>query len=970
MPVDLDDQIIDIGPTPPKRRRWRIWLALGVVALIFLFFRAISIYVSALWFGSLGYASVYWYIFRSKFLIFLVFAALTVLILRAAFWLLERAFAGSVLERRTILINNQPVNINPARLMRPLGWAVAIFAGLIFGLSMKDGWRQLALYLNQTPTGLPDPIFQKPLGFYLFSLPVYQMLSWWLTVLAFVILAAAVLHALLSLTQKEESKAATSAIRGTSFAAISIALAGYLLLLGWRVYLARFPYLWHDHQSFSGVTYTEANYYLPGLLVVAVVLIISAVICLINAFSWRRLRVLIGAVALPVAVYLVAGMMVPAYVNSFIVKPNELGRETPYIEQNIKWTRAAFKLDTIEIRDFEAETALAGFDIGNNRATLDNIRLWDWRALQDTLRQLQEIRTYYDFPDVDVDRYQIGGQMRQVMLAARELDTAKLPEQSRNWINEKLIYTHGYGVTMNTANEFTPEGMPRFTLSNMPIEANAPEIRVTRPEIYFGQKTDTDVYVKTRQKEFNFPQGEANNYTSYEGTGGIVLGGFFNRLLLAFSLGDISKLPFSDDVTPESRLLMRRNIRQRVESLAPFLVYDKDPYIIVTADGRLIWMMDAYTESANYPYARHYRAGDRDINYIRNSVKVTVDAYNGSVDFYVFDPQDPLVNTYRATFPALFKDASEMPADVRAHVRYPETLIKTQGEVFSLYHTQNPKVFFQREDVWSVASQVSLNREKQQQTEALEPYFVLMQLPGEQTANEFVEILPFTPASRNNMIGWMAGRSDGAAYGSLLVYNFPKSRLIDGPLQIEARIDQDAQLSAQFSLWNQQGSRVRRGNLLVIPIGRSLLYVEPIYLQAERSPMPELRLVVLATQERLAFGSNFQEAMTGLFGDSGRPAGQTAQQQPGQQQQQPAQQDSTQARPSKSPQQQQQPAQQTSAPPTSPPANTQQLINRAAQDLSDYQRLTSEGKLGEAGQKLESLKRNLEELRKAQGTKQ
>jgi hypothetical protein len=577
--------------------------------------------------------------------------------------------------------------------------------------------------------------------------------------------------------------------------------------------------------------------------------------------------------------------------------------------------------------------------------------LWDWRALNETLTQIQAIRTYYTFTDVDVDRYVVGGQKRQMMLSTREVDSEKLPPSSRNWVNEKLIYTHGYGITMNTANGFDAEGMPKFVLSNMPIESTAPEIKITRPEIYFGQKTDTDVYVKTKQKEFNYPQGEANNYTTYEGSGGIRIGNAFRRFILAWALGDVSKLPFSDDVTPDSSVLIHRNIREIVQGLAPFLVYDSDPYIVVSNDGRLYWIMDAFTEAATYPYSRHYRAGEGTINYIRNSVKVTIDAYDGTTKFYVFDPNDPLIQTYRGVFPTLFHDANEMPPDLRAHIRYPETLIKTQGEVYGLYHTQTPKVFFQREDVWSVASQVGLNEQNQQATLPMEPYFVLMQLPGEKQNNEFVEILPFTPASRNNMIGWMAGRCDEPAYGSLLVYNFPKSRLIDGPLQIEARIDQNAQLSSQFTLWNQQGSHVRRGHLLVIPIGRSLLYVEAVYLQAERSPMPELRLVVLATQERLGYGLNFDEAMNNLFGDVGKAR--------------------TEAKPEiGKPNQPGAPASASPAPAPTPSQNAQQLINRAIQEFDEYQRLTAQGKLGEAGQKLDQCRRTLEELKKLSATKE
>jgi uncharacterized protein len=951
---DLEHEIIDIGP--PSRRRWRRWVVGAAVLLLIVLLRSLSIYIEALWYGSLGYASVYWYTFRIKLALFFAFLLLTIIILRAAFRLLERVFKTSAVERRTIMLNNQALEIRPARVMRPLAWGVSIFFGLIYGIAMSEAWEQFALYLNQPVTAGADPIFQKPLGFYLFTLPVHQLLSGWLVTLTFTILCAALIYALVSLPQQPVKRVAKiEPPRRTGYAVFSTALAVFLLALAWRVYLSRFPYLWSDHQIFSGVTYTEDHYVLPGLFIVSITLLLAALLALLNAFTERRLRLLLAAVALPALVFLVATVLVPGYVQSFVVKPNELGRETPYIEHNIEATRRAFGLDHIEQRDFEAEPSIAAFDLGNNRATLDNIRLWDWTALRDTLRQIQEIRTYYDFADVDVDRYRVGGEMRQMMLAAREIDVEKLPEQSRNWINERLIYTHGYGITMNPVNGFTPEGMPRFVLSNMPIESTVPDIRVTRPEIYFGQKTDTDVYVKTRQKEFNYPQGETNNLTTYEGAGGITVGSGLRRLLIAWALDDMSKLPFSDDVTAESRVLMRRNISERVRTLAPFLIYDDDPYIVVSNEGRLFWMIDAFTESGSYPYSRHHQAGTQSVNYMRNSVKVVVDAYDGTVNFFVFDAQDPLIAAYRAVFPALFRDAAQMPEDLRSHVRYPQTLMEVQGQVYGLYHTRDAKTFFQREDLWSVASQVSL-RDGKREVEPLEPYFVLMQLPGEQTANEFVEILPFTPANRNNMIGWMAGRSDGAAYGSLIAYNFPKSRLIDGPLQIEARIDQNAQLSSQITLWSQQGSRVRRGNLLVIPIGRGLLYVEPIYLQAERSPMPELRLVVLATQDKLGYGPSFEEAMKGLFGDTAQaPNVQVKSGEENKEQAKPEQgATGTEAKP---------PSDATTA---APQQDTQQLINKALADLEEYQRLTAQGKLGEAGQRLESARRTLEEAKRRQ----
>jgi len=952
--VDPGGEIIDVGLTKPRRRRWGWWLLGAIVIFVFVASRGLSIYISALWFGSLGYSAVYWYMFKLKIALFAIFFVLTVIILRGSFWVIERAFASIAFDRRTIFVNQQPVNFSPSRVLRPLAWIVSVLGGLVFGLGMRDAWRSFALYFHSSAGDFSDPIFNRPLGFYLFTLPVYEALSTWLLYLSILILAGAVIYSLLAVTQQGLSTAGDLAkARKLSLATASCALAVFLVILAWRLLLSRYPYLWDDHQTFSGVTYVEANYLLPALRWVAIAMILGAAISLVNAFAMRKVRVLIVAVAIPLLVYVISAVLVPAYVTNFIVKPNELGRESPYIEHNITSTRRAFGIDRIEQRNFEADTSIEAFDIQNNRATLDNIRLWDWHALQDTLKQIQAIRTYYDFPDVDVDRYQIGGQGRQVMIAARELNDTKLPEASRNWINQKLIYTHGYGVTMNTANGFTPEGMPRFLLSNMPIEAAAPEIKVTRPQIYFGQETNTDVYVKTKQKEFDFPQGESNTYTSYEGSGGIRIGSGVRRLLLSWALGDLSKLPFSDDISSESRVMIHRNIREIVDGLAPFLIYDRDPYIVVGNDGGLYWMIDAFTEASNYPYSRHHKVDNNEINYIRNSVKVVIDAYNGTVHFYVFDPQDPLIAAYRATFPNLFQDASQMPADLRAHVRYPETLVRTQGEVFGLYHTQSPKVLFQQEDVWSVAQQVVVDDQDKKQIQPIDPYYVLMQLPGEQQKSEFALILPFTPASRNNMIGWMAGRSDSDNYGKLLVYDFPKSRLIDGPLQIEARIDQNAQLSGQFSLWNQQGSRVVRGHLLVIPIGRSLLYVEPIYLRAESSLVPELRLVVLATQERLAYGASFEEALKSLFGEVAPAAtDKKAEQKAEPKGEQPKPRAGASPQPSPTPQ-------------TAGTPNVQQLIIRAIQEFEEYQRLTSEGKLGEAGKKLEDHKRTLEELKKA-----
>ena len=838
-----------------------------------------------------------------------------------------------------ILINGQPLTLPVEPVLRLIALAAALLVSLASGAGMMAEWQTFALYWYGAPEHLPaaaqqilDPIFGRPLPFYLFTLPAWQLVSGWLLTIAVMVAGLAVFFIVIAGGTRLLGRRPDTGI--AAWRGLSIAGAVVLLMFAVRVYLGRYERLFQDHTIFAGVTYTEAHVTLTGMLVVSVALVFGALAALVNAVAAPRARWLAAAIVPAAVCYVIVGV-VGWYVANFIVKPNELVRETPYIAHNIEMTKRAYGLDRIVQRPFPAETSVEAVDAPNNQATLRNIRLWDWRALQDTLRQIQEIRTYYDFPDIDIDRYEVEGEVRQMMLAARELNIEKLPESSRNWINERLIYTHGYGVTMNPVNGFTSEGLPTLVLSNMPVQSTIPSIKVTRPEIYFGELTSTDVYVKTRQKEFNYPQGETNNLTSYEGTGGIVIGGFFRRLLIALDRGDLTKLPFSDDVTSESRLLMRRSISERVTTLAPFLTFDDDPYVVVSDEGRLFFMLDGFTTSDTYPYSRHYRLGRNRINYMRNSIKAVVDAYNGTTTFYVFDAEDPIIAAYRAMFPSLFKDASAMSPELRKHVRYPETLLSLQAAVYGLYHMTTPEVFYNREDLWTVASQVSVTAQRQQAAQTMEPNFVLMKLPDEQ-ATEFVEILPFTPANRNNLIGWIAGRSDGENYGAAIVYDFPKTRLVDGPLQIEARIDQNAQLSGQLSLWNQQGSRVRRGALIVIPVGKALLYAEAIYLQAERSPMPELRLVVLALQDRLAYGPTFESAMAGLFGGAASSLS-------------------------------------AAAPPpnvpTPPPAaaasgapDQDTLIRDAARDLADYQRLTAEGKLGEAGQKLEALKQKLDRL--------
>ncbi len=922
----------------PRRRSARNRVLLLLVLLGTLLFGTetfLSYYVDALWFGALGYGDVFWKTLNFQAAIFTIAGVATFGLLFGAFRALRpRGFGAS----HSILVNGRPVTIPIGPVLSFAAAVASVLIALVAAAGLSSDWSTFAMWWYGQPTANPasvvDPIFGRPLEFYLFTLPAWQLAAGWFTTVAALTFGMGLFFFIIS--------GGTTSLRGRGFVdsvnkrRFLLASAPLIAAIAAQIYLGRFQRLFSDHTTFAGITYTDAHVTVTGMLLVAVALLLAAVAVVGAAFVAPRLRWLVAAVLPAVVLYLGTGA-IGAYVESFVVRPNQLVREQPYITHNIEFTRQAFGLNRIARRPFPAETTVEAADPANNQATLQNIRLWDWRVLQDTLRQLQEIRTYYDFPDIDIDRYVIDGTVRQVMLATRELNVSKLPESSRTWINEKLIYTHGYGITMNAVNGFTPEGLPALLVKDMPVQSASPQLKVSRPEVYFGEMTNADVYVKTRQQEFNYPQGQSNSLTSYEGTGGILLGGFLRRVLIAFARGDLGKLPFSDDVTSESRLLMRRNVRDRTAALAPFLRFDSDPYIVLGTDGRLSWIMDGFTVSDHFPYSRRYRLESEQVNYLRNSVKVVIDAYDGTTTFYVFDAEDPVLGAYRRMFPTLFKEVATMPAALRAHVRYPELLLALQAEVYGLYHMTEPQAFYNREDLWTVASDIAVNVQGDQTAQPIDPNFLLMRLPGERDL-EFVEILPFTPANRNNLIGWIAGRSDGEHYGDAVAFDFPKTRLVDGPLQVEARIDQNAQLSGQLTLWNQQGSHVRRGPLLVIPIGRALLYAEAIYLQAARSPMPELRLIVLALQDRLVYAPTFEAALTELFGAAGTSAAASLPSAV-----------STVREP---------------APASSSSAEIQKLIEEAARNLSDYQRLTAEGKLGEAGQKLEQLKRTLEELQK------
>jgi uncharacterized membrane protein (UPF0182 family) len=631
------------------------------------------------------------------------------------------------------------------------------------------------------------------------------------------------------------------------------ALVGAILAVkaaGYR--LSAYELLFTTRGVVTGAVYSDVHARIPALNLLTGLALIAALAVIVGGYG-RGWRIPVAAIAVLFAVQFLGVSVYPELLHRFRVLPNEIVFERPYIQENIKSTRYAFGLNNIEEEEFPAEENLSLQDLSRNDLTIKNVRLWDHRPLLSTYRQLQQIRTYYDFVGVDNDRYPIDGEYRQVMLSPRELSSRNLPGGA-NWINEHLTYTHGYGVAMGPVNRISREGLPEFMIKDIPPVSTVP-LKISRPEIYYGELTNSYVFVKTKSLEFDYPLGDKNEYTVYNGKGGVPVASLWRKLLFSVEFGSM-KILLSNDITSESRVLYNRNILDRVRRLAPFLSYDDDPYLVITQEGRLVWIVDGYTTTDRIPYAYKLRGLG---NYLRNSVKGVIDAYDGTVALYINDPEDPLIRTYARIFPGLFKPLEEMPADLRAHLRYPEDLFSVQAHLYATYHMQDPQIFYNREDLWNIPAKGDRN---------MEPYYTIMKLPKE-TKEEFILMIPYTPANRDNMAAWLAARADAPHYGKLIVYLFPKQKLIYGPRQIEARIDQDGYISQQISLWNQRGSQVIRGSLLVIPIENSLIYIEPLYLSAEAGSLPELRRVIVAYGNQLSMQDNLEGALATIFG--GRP---------------------------------------------------------------------------------------------------
>ena len=828
---------------PPSMRRWVIIIGI----LVFLFILASigkGIYTEWLWFGSLGFSNIYTTILSTKLWLFFAGALAFFALLVANLFLARRL---SPVSTDNILIRQAVVIVR--RVLDTGILAVTIFLSLIFGLITSGQWESVLRFSNATGFNVTEPLLGRDVAFYIFNLPLYQFVQGWLMwAIVIILIFTATIY---GLNIGFRRAALTTGIKWH----LSALGAAVFFLISWSYRLKIFDLLYSQRGIIFGAGYTDVHAQWLAWRILIVIAVISGILLLIGVFRrWRHsLTIPIG---LWIASAIIFGSIYPAIVQRFQVEPSELARERPYIEHNIQFTRLAFGLDQIEEKDIPVELSPSGQDIAQNSATMNNIRLWDYRPLKDTYNQIQSIRLYYDFADIDVDRYQIDDSYRQVLLGARELSPEKLTSEAQTWVNRRLQFTHGYGVALSPTNEVTKEGLPNLWVKDVPPIGM---IEIERPEIYFGEKTNDYVIVGTRVEEFDYPKGDTNVYTKHTAENGIAIGSFIRKLAFAWQLGDINIL-ISGEMTPESQLLYRRNIQERVHHIAPFLRLDSDPYIVID-DGKLLWIQDAYTVSNRYPYSQ---PASGEINYIRNSVKIVTNAYDGSVTFYLIDPEDAIASTYASIFPSLFTPIEAMPESLRTHLRYPQNLFQVQVSVYQTYHMQDPRVFYNKEDLWTIPVETYANTER-----PVEPYYVIMRLPDE-GQEEFVLMLPFTPTQKDNMITWLAARSDGDKYGKLIAYNFPKDKLIYGPRQIEARIDQDPTISSQLTLWGQKGSEVIRGNLLVIPIEKSIIYVEPIYLQAERGQLPELKRVIVASGDRIAMEQTLAQSLSAIF--AGLPA--------------------------------------------------------------------------------------------------
>jgi len=807
-------------------------------------------YTEWLWFGEVGYRSVFWVPILSATVVgvlgglsvfLIIYLNLRPLLrLRPIPRVIELRAAGGRAYRQIV------TRLNPGGLGLLGAGVVSVFAGI----AASTSWLPFQAMAHQVSFGAHDPVFGRDVAFYVFTLPVIQMVYGWLFGWLFI--------ALLGVAAGYYLDLAPLAMRGVWAVPRGVrihlsVLAGLLTLLrAVGFWLQTYGLLLGQRGVVFGAGYADLHAALPALRVLTVLAVVAGLLLLLSTRA-PTLRLAAGAYAVLLLVWIGGAGVYPAFVQQFAVAPNELNRESPYIRSSIDATNRAYGLDQAQEKAFPATGSLTPAVIEDNRAVLDNVRLWDDRPLLRTYAQVQSLRLYYTFTSVGIDRYRINGHEQQVMLSARELDISRLPAEASTWVNEHLVFTHGYGLVMSPVNRIAGEGLPDFYVKDIPPQSSV-GVAVTRPELYYSLLDTPYVVVNTRTKEFDYPQGDQNVYASYGGTGGVPLAAPLARLAFTYRFASLS-LALNSDITPQSRILYHRTVPDRVGHVAPFLTFDRDPYLVLV-DGRLFWIVDGYTTSAGYPYSQP--AGG--INYIRNSVKAVVDAYNGTTRFYVVDPADPLIRTYARIFPGVFQPLDAMPAGLVAHLRYPVDLFRVQASIYATFHMKDPRVFYNREDVWAVPNELFGGA-----AQPLDPSSVNLHLDPS-ASDEFTLIMPFTPSGKDNMVAWMAGRSDPPNYGRLLVYRFPKDSTVFGPMQIEARINQDPVISSQLTLWNQQGSQVIRGNFLVVPMADALLYIEPLYLQAEGSALPELKRVIVAYGSQIAMEPTLEGALGRIFG--------------------------------------------------------------------------------------------------------
>jgi uncharacterized protein len=838
-----------------RRRSSRLWLV-AIAAVLLLGVPSFADFIlDWWWFGELGYQQVFIRGLSASAILGAVVFVVAFLALYSNLLL-----ALSSIDTPYVVLGPITGGVRPpvlqSRQLRSLAVAAAVVGGLLLALAASSQWLSWLKFVNAVPFGVSDPLLGYDVGFYIFTLPVLSVLrSLLIALIALSFAGSAAIYVLAGLVRF--TTRAGIAIGGRARRHLSLLVAAFLVVLAFGAWLD-VPNLLLSPAGTGvvhGASYTDVVARLPALRLLLVLALAGAALAIYHAFSLRMWPIF-AAIGLYV-VGTAGGGIYASVVQRLAVSPNEQARETPYMLHNIAATRRAFAIDQVEKRAVSGDATLSREDIVRNAETLDNVRLWDHQPLLDTFGQLQEIRTYYDFFSVDNDRYEIDGRYRQIMLSARELNSTSLPNAT--WINTHLTFTHGYGLTLGPVNQVTEEGLPVLFIRDIPPESTT-NLRVTQPAIYFGERSSDYVVVKTRTPEFHYPEGDDNVVTSYDGSGGVTIGNFFRRLLFSIGLPSYQLL-FNTDITTESRVLYHRDIRSRVEKIASFLQYDRDPYMVVS-DGRLFWILDAYTLSDHYPYASPIGGG---VNYIRNSVKIVIDAYNGTTTYYLADTEDPVALTLSRIFPELLKPLDEMPADLRSHIRYPEDIFSIQTAMYSTFHMTNPAVFYNKEDQWEIPA-----IDVEGSPVAMEPYYTIMKLPGSDKA-EFIQMIPLTPRRKDNMAAWMVARSDGEHYGRLMVFEFPKQKVVFGPRQIVARINQDQLISPQITLWNQQGSQVIQGTLLVIPIEESMLYIRPLYLRAAGGRIPELNRVIVAYQNQIVMEETLDRAIDRIFGGQSSP---------------------------------------------------------------------------------------------------